>query len=242
MRKTKKEKLYEQYLEESLEDEYLYDPETGAKITLEQAESGHWISHDNEFKTIDNSEFEKFQTTEDKEALKALNYLISESEYRKTTLSEEQIQILESTRILSKYDNWSFSNSFKLEFCNGFVFTPTVELHGNTRHQEDFIESQLMFWVISKHDLGHYYLREKKISEKVFDIIRNDDELKLDNYESFTYKKTTNLLHITQILKSLEGQKSLEIELLNNNIFIKTLNLLHLDDILRIEKILKHIC
>ena len=77
MRKTKKEKQYEEYLEESLEDEHLYDPETGAKITLEQAESGHWINHDNEFKPIDLRGLEKFQTKEEKDSLKALNYLIT---------------------------------------------------------------------------------------------------------------------------------------------------------------------
>ena len=85
-RKTKTEKEYDQYLEKSLEDEFLYDPETGAKITLEQAESGHWISHDNEFNPIEYKGFEKLQTPESKKALDGLNYLITSTDYKKTTL------------------------------------------------------------------------------------------------------------------------------------------------------------
>lgn len=34
-------------VEQRLEDEFIYDPDTGAKMTLEQAESGHFIRHDN---------------------------------------------------------------------------------------------------------------------------------------------------------------------------------------------------
>ncbi len=45
---TAERKEYERKLKESLKDEFIYDPETGAKITLAEAESGHWIAHDNE--------------------------------------------------------------------------------------------------------------------------------------------------------------------------------------------------
>ena len=51
------------------------DPETGAKLTLEQAESGHWINHDNEYKTTPESEIEKLYSEEAKNAERAINYL-----------------------------------------------------------------------------------------------------------------------------------------------------------------------
>lgn len=242
MRKTKKEKQYEKYIAESLEDEHLYDPETGTKITLEQAESGHWINHDNEFKPIDLRELEKFQTKEEKDSLTALNYLITTTNYKKAKFSEEEINILEKLRILDKYDDWSYDSLFKPDYFNGFIFSPTIQIQGDTRYNEGCIESQLMFWVKIKHNLGHYYLREKKVSEKVFDFFRNDDELKLNGYESFTYKKTNNLLYINQILKHFENEKGFEIEFLDDNIFIKSVSRFHLDEILRLEKIIVNIC
>ena len=45
-----------------MEDEYIIDPETGAKLTLEEAESGHWIAHENEFRTIPDSELNNLPT------------------------------------------------------------------------------------------------------------------------------------------------------------------------------------
>ncbi|TXE15357.1 hypothetical protein ES692_17015 [Psychroserpens burtonensis] len=37
---TSEQKEYDRKLKESLADEYIIDPETGTKLTLEQAESG----------------------------------------------------------------------------------------------------------------------------------------------------------------------------------------------------------
>ena len=44
--KTAEEKEYNKKLKESLEDDYIIDPETGTKITLEEAESGIWEVED----------------------------------------------------------------------------------------------------------------------------------------------------------------------------------------------------
>ncbi|PZR15576.1 MAG: hypothetical protein DI539_18190 [Flavobacterium psychrophilum] len=41
---------YERQAREKLGDSFIYDPETGAKITLEQAESGNWMLPDEELK------------------------------------------------------------------------------------------------------------------------------------------------------------------------------------------------
>ncbi|QYA26684.1 hypothetical protein G3I01_14655 [Gramella sp. MT6] len=57
---TKAEREYEKRINESLADEYIIDPETGAKLTLEEAESGHWINHDNEYITIPEKEIENY--------------------------------------------------------------------------------------------------------------------------------------------------------------------------------------
>jgi hypothetical protein len=49
---TQSEREQEEIMKQSLDDEFIIDPETGAKLTLEQAESGHWLTHDNESKEI----------------------------------------------------------------------------------------------------------------------------------------------------------------------------------------------
>lgn len=240
---TKEEQEYKRKLKESLEDEFIIDPETGAKITLEQAESGHWIAHDNEFRTMSDSEIDKLYTDEQKKAELGINYLKKQKEYRKQKLRDEEIEILERTKILSKYDDWGYSDSFRLEYANGFVFVPAVKIVDKQPGYFDnsYIESQIMFWIRLKSDLGHYYLRKKSGVEKFLDLIKNDDDLKLKNYESFTFRKSNNLINTIKILNVFEGNEELEIEFMDNNIFVKNQKYVNLEDIQRIEGILKKI-
>lgn len=241
---SKADQEYERKLKESLADEYIIDPETGAKITLEQAESGHWLAHDNEFKTMSESDIEKLYTKEQKDAERGVNYLKEKIEYRKQKLSEQELQILEKTKILSKYDDWSYSDCFRFEFADGFAFLPAVKILDNEPGYFDtsYHESQVMFWLKLDFDLGHYYLREKSSVEKIFDLIKSDDDLKLKNYESFTFKESSNFIKIIKILKEFEGSKGLEIEFMDNNLFVKNKKLANLEDIKRIESVIKNVC
>lgn len=231
----KSENETEERLRKSLEDEFIIDPETGIKITLEEAESGHWISHDNEYKTISESEIENLLSNDEKQVAIAINYLKESRYFTRTILTEKQFEILDKTEILSKYDNWTFSDSFV--FKNGILFFPAPKINGKTFYQEDYCESQLMFWLKIKDCNGHYYLREKTYIENFLDKFRPDDDLHLKNYESFTYKKSYDLITIQNILKRFENQKGLEIEINDDNLFIKTLVLMNIEDIKRLEKI-----
>lgn len=232
-------KEYKRKLKESLSDGFIIDPETGIKITLEEAESGHWIAHDNEFRTVPESELEKLLTEDEKQAEIALNYLRESKDYRRTELTDEQFDIFDDTKTLNNYDEWSYSNPFSFE--NGILILPAPEIHGMTYYQDDYVESHLMFWKKIKNINGHYYLREKSSAEKLFDKIRNDDDLQLKNYESFTFKRSYNLIRINKLLENFENQKGLKIEINDDNLFIKTLKLISLEDIKRIEKIIKNI-
>lgn len=238
-RASKVEKEYKKKLEKSLEDEYIIDPETGAKLTLEEAESGHWISHDNEFYTIPDSEIETLVFEEEQQVEIALNYLRGNHEYKRLELTDEQWETLNNTKMLTNYDDWSYSNPFS--FNNGVVFLPAPKLHGKTYYQDDYVESQLMFWIKVTNTNGHYFFREKSSAEKILDLIRNDDDIKLDNYECFTIRKSRKIIPISNILEKFENVSGLEIEINNKDLFIKTLKLINLKDIKRIEEIIKKI-
>ena len=234
--RTEEEKKYDQKLKESLADEFIVDPETGTKLTLEQAESGHWIANDTEYRTIPENELEKLPTEGEKQAEMALNYLRESKEYLRAELTDEQLDFLEKTKTLTKYDDWEYSNPFK--FKKGIVLFPAVELNGTIHYQE----SHIMFWVKIADINGHYFFREKSSSEKFFDFLRNDDDIKLHDYECFTFKKSHNIVLIKSILKYFENEKKLDIEMHNDNLLIKNTKLVNLDDIIRIEKIIKNVC
>lgn len=239
IRNDRKDKKHENKIKKSLEEEFIIDPETGIKLTLEEAESGHWISHDNEHRPIPESEIENLISDGQKTLARAINYLRNDKNYKKIFLTEEQTETLIKTKILSKYDDWEYSNSFSFE--NGILIFLEPEIYGKTYFEEDYSETQLMFWLKIDRLEGHYYLREKSFTEKFLDKFRNDDYLKLKDYESFTFKKGNDLIRIHKLLDNFENQKGLEIEFYKNNLFIKTLKLANLDDIIRIEKIIKNV-
>jgi hypothetical protein len=242
---TKADQEYERRIKESLADEYIIDPETGARLTLEEAESGHWIQHDNEYNTVSEQEIDKLHTEEQKDAERAINYLRKSKEYRKYRFTESELKILENTKILSKYDDWGYSDSYKIEFCNGYFLMPAVVLIDKVPGYFDttYNESHIMAWIKLKVNLGHYYLREKTATEKFFDIFKNDDDdIKIKGFESFTFKRSENILKLNDILNKLREAKGVEIEFFDNNIFLKTQKFINVDELLLIEKLVKNVC
>ncbi len=239
--RSKSEREYDKKLKESLRDEYIIDPETGAKLTLEQAESGHWVAHDNEFRTTPEEDIQKLFTEEQKEAERVVNHLARETRYRRSKFPEEQIAILENTKTLSKYDNWSYSNCYRIEGRNGFVFMPAANIQGQTYYEDDYHESQLMFWITTETDLGHYYFREKTGSEKFLDKLRSDDVIKVKDYESFAFKESDSPVRMLQLLKRLEKVQGFEMEFMDTHIFLKSTKLVNLKDLRIMEDIVAQI-
>ncbi len=102
-------------IKESLSDEFIIAPETGTKITLEEAESGHWVAHDNELRTVPETDLENLLTEDEKQAEIALNYLKENKDYKRTELTDEQFDVFDNTNTLNNYDDWSYSNPFSFE-------------------------------------------------------------------------------------------------------------------------------
>ncbi len=235
----KKEKEANRKLKESLEDGLLFDPVTGAKITLEQAESGNWLLPDEEIKERNELEQDMHFADAFPDIFTIIDTL-KELGYTKKIFTDSQIGVLEETEILSKYDDWSFSYA-----CSNNVGTtvliPSVILEARHRNQSYFNEPQLMFWVKVNHDNGHYYIREKSASEKVFDIFRDDDDIKMSHYESFTIQKGSGILTAIRILQKFNDIRGIEAELHNDNLFIKTMKKPDIEDYKLITAIIKNI-
>jgi hypothetical protein len=67
-------------------------------------------------------------------------------------------------------------------------------------------------------------------------MIRNDDIIKLDNYESFGIRDSHNLIFINQLLSFFDKEERLEIEIIDSNLLVKTLNPVCRRDFERIQK------
>ena len=216
-------------------DDLLSDPETGVKLTLEQAETGHWIEHDNEYLTIPESEIQQLDSEEDQIVQRALNYLRKSRAYRKTEFSEDEVQTILESEILGRYRSFTYQYPFR--FDKGIVFLAHPDI-GN-HHDGSYYLRQFTFWIKITDIQGHYFIREKGWNEKVLDFISNDDEIKLGDYECFVFRRSENQVLLHHLLEKLEGKEKLDFELKDDNLFVKTVLLANLEDLIRIEKLLQ---
>lgn len=235
--KTKEEKEYERMLKESMADEFIYDAETGARLTLEQAESGHWIENDNYNRIKSQEELDRHYFGKEREIEEMVNEM-KKSGYEFTILSDSQLAFLENSKMLSKYDEWSYSHPFSFNYKKDFVFFPNVRYSGS-RYELAFQESQILFWIKDDRLSGHFYLREKTAIENLSDHFKSDDLIKIKNYETFAFKKSQNQIYVTKTLSKFEKESGLEIEVIDNNLLVKTLKFVNDADFYSIEKIVK---
>jgi len=239
---TNTEKKNRIKLKKSIDEGHVIDPETGKKMSVEFSESGYWKVNDTKKYYVDNIENKSLTNSkEDYEEL-ALHYLRQNKAYKKKELTDDQINFLENTTILSNYDDWSYLNSFLYTKYNAVIFSPKIELKEFRYQQFDYLESQLMCWVKINDNGGHLYFRQKTFFEKILDKINSGNYLEIPGYRSFIFKKPNNEVEIVQILKNFTEEKKLEIEIIKDNLFIKTFKPINLKDIKRIEKIINNVC
>lgn len=241
-RTTAAERETKKRLQDSLADEFIYDPETGAKITLEQAESGIWLLPDENTKKKNEEELKKYYS-EDELKINEVTEHLKNNNYTRNKFPKEDIHTLNETKILKRYDDWSYFESYSSIEKQIIAFFPNVELKKKTRVENHYSEFHLMFWVKINNYGGHYYFKEKSSTDKIFDIIRNDDDIKLNNYESYVIKTGHNIVSIIRLIEQFDKLKGLEIEINGENLFIKTLVTPNMIDFNRIEKIIpsKHL-
>src|SRR5690606_27711260 len=148
---------------------------------------------------------------------------------------------LEQTNILSKYDSWSYSHSFLYNTEDCRVIFPQVQLEG-TRHISSFSGNQILFWFKVEDLFGHYYLRNKKLHEKLLDLIKPDDPFHISDFEVFTIKKCKNLVPIIHLFKHFENEQNLEMEINGENVYIKTMDEPSMKRFLHLENLVKNVC
>jgi len=231
--KFKPQRNEEDELEKSMEDEFIIDPETGAKITLDEAENGVWETIDNS-KPISQSELNNLPEF-DRQAQTAINHLKRKDIYTNIeTLSDSQIEVIDNTEIINSYDEWSYSEVYEMK--NGLIILLTPQMKNLTYYAEDYSETQLMYWIKIQNIKGHYVFRESTQVDKMLNLSSNEN---LPNYKCYEIQETSNLNLLNDVLTIFEEEKELIIEIKNDNLFIKTLKFISINDVERIEKIVQ---
>jgi len=232
-----KEKIENAEIKKRLESPLLYDPVTGTELTLEQAEKGTFIDHDNYNRTRTQKELDQYFDAPDRVIEEIANYL-KINDYSKCSLDDEQSPILDTISITGKYNTFDCQRCYENLKSNFLVLFPRVYIE-STRQRVGINGFQIMFWVSTTNLDGHYYMRPKTKTEGILDKIRNDDPFDIEDFEIFPIKETENILPLIRLLKRFEGLEDIEIEVKENNIFVKTLDEPTLEKFLKLEYIIK---
>ena len=232
---NKYEEEYENKRRNSLKEDFIIDTETGAKLTLEQAESGIWDETQVEY--YSENDYAKTLIEEEKNAELAIDLYRKNENYKKTKFDNSEIEILESTLTLSKYDEWDYSNCLANENRNKIFFVPSVRIA-----KLNYRESQIMYWIKIQNINGHYHLYEVSKAEKVLLNFTKKENIYYNNYYCEILTKSHNVSNLKFILNKISELKGFEFEILNDNLFIKSKRLVCKVDIENAEKIINNIC
>jgi hypothetical protein len=234
------DKEYDRRLKASLEDEHLYDPDTGTKISLEEAESGEWVVDYRKNNIVPDEELELSPNEVQVQIDIAKNHL-KKGPYELIYFSERQEDVLEMSQMLDRYDYWEYSEVFKALESETVAFVPTVREYGGGGTHIHRAETQLLFWMQVPVEYGHYYFRELTLGEKVVSAFRVSDRLSFPRYKTFEITAAADVEPIAQLLSCLTGEKKLEFEVIANNLLIKTRRVVCIEDVLRLEELVKTI-
>lgn len=236
----KLEKSENEQINKRLNDEFIYEPETGVKLTLEQAESGHWISHNNVNRIKSEEEIKNNFFNETEIEYEYLKRYLFMNNFVRFEMIDEDFEILSKTSILKKYDDWKFFESFSNNKI--LVSILTVYYEAKHRQQSGFNQRQI---ILKYNDLklsGHYYFRSKTISEVFTDkYIRNDDDIKLENFECFTLIKSSNVLYLNNLIKKIDFDYNIEIEILDGTLILKNINFSTTEEFIKLNSIFEKI-
>ncbi|KIA91793.1 MULTISPECIES: hypothetical protein [unclassified Flavobacterium] len=216
-------------------DSFLYDPKTGTKFLIEQADEK--VDTYDAYKIKSNEELENFD--DDERIIEEISNYLKKSNYKITKIDKAQISCLKKTIILSKYSNWDYKISFKF-VQNNLLFFPKVDLNTNSRYS--FSSYQIMFWLEVPNINGYYFLKPLEFHEKILNLFSKKSTINVDGFAIFELKQSHNIHLLKSILEIFKNEKNIEIEIKNDNLFVKTNNKPSLTDFEMLLNKVKKIC
>lgn len=230
--KTKAEKEEEAALRARLDDEFYYDGESGQKLSLEELESNEIIidvAQLNRIKTEE--EINTFFQDEEREKELLLNSFKRKG-FTYLDLTEEEIDLLSKTLLLSQYDNWTYTRPFLHEGKKiRVVFVKVENYFSNGKYGGSHNFNQLFYWVQNKNLSGHIYFREKSTIDKFVGLFERQDELVINEFLGTAIIPVATQHKTIESLSGLLDFTDIDIEQIKENVFVKTQKLSSLEEV-----------
>jgi hypothetical protein len=222
-RKTKDEKEEEAALRARLDDAFLYDAESGKKLSLEELENDEIV--------IDEAQLNRIKTEEEinqffQEEDRILELLLNELKrkgFGYKDFTELELDQLGKTLLLTQYDDWSYTRPYFHSIRNIRVCFVNVENYytsGKNSGSHSF--NQLVYWVQNKSFTGHIYFREKTAIDKFMGLFEHQDEISINEFLGTAIVPSPQQDYILSRLSELLLFNDIDLEQIGENLYVKT--------------------
>ena len=219
-KKKEEEARFRKEQEERLADERIYDPISGQLLTIEEAESGHFVKHVNETRIIPESELQQFYNEDLVIVQRCFNFLKKEGG-KLVELSEEVVEMVDNTRTFLSHPNWGTEQMCSFESSLYFLFPHVENGFANADMQTSGYMSIAV--IVSGKDYGEYQAKPKSNVEMLLGKTFSKEDRFIANHILTTHRKEANEIHLINILgNSIQPsyEPSLEIEVHTNLIIL----------------------
>ncbi len=227
------------------EDEYLYDPKTGKRITLEQAMEGYEVEQEENEQLVPEEKPAQTHTEEEVAVLRIRNWVILEN-FGLVTAAEANALLNEirASRILQSYGD-------KMEYLFAAAPDPGIQLMvmqvspelGHSREGSELGEHQLMGVLKLEYFSGDALLVPKRINHPLLTALTTGHSAATD--KQMIYTNTDDVPHqLLQLDDALEGLTNYFAEVHQEFLILKSnqpATVEEADDLLKCLRTLKRI-
>lgn len=149
LKSSRNEERERKELEKRLEDEFIYNPETGAKMTLEEAQRGHYFDEPKEKRVKSKLEIENNFNDENRELEYFRNDLI-ENEFALIEIYDAILNLIDKTELINEYKKYQIIDAYQSQNSSIIGVIEVTYEDSNGRHSETVFENQL-FLILPKN-------------------------------------------------------------------------------------------
>jgi hypothetical protein len=155
-------------------------------------------------------------------------------------VSDYQLKTLNKLMILKNYSNWTSPYVYTISE-NNYLLTPNVTLLDYGYEYDTMVpsETQVIGWIKTKRNLGHYNFSPSTFENKINGLFNNKKSL-LPNLFMTSLIEGEDIERTKKWIQPLKTIKNHEVEVLNNNIFIKSVGSISSETIKEIISIMEN--
>ena len=182
-RPSKADREHEAAVAKRLDDETIYDPETGAKLTLEQAERGHFIGNDGDDRVKTVEEIEQHYLDEERD-VEYIRRFFAERKIQQVGDQEDILTVLYECKMIKQFDD--FNVAYLWEIVPDVYVAITQILYsytaGRTIERGHDFQLMLVYKNLDRYNLSEALSDTEKERTDEWTIARFDRKV---NYEDF---------------------------------------------------------